>query len=89
MRQALHDDFIENTISNYYLPLVLHQILTSMERSSQFLWPLKKSSVVAAVHKAAKYWGARGGFKTEILEKRKLGKFILFIRAMEKSFSPI
>ena len=35
---------------------------------------IEESSVVAAAAKAAKYWGARGGFKTEILGEEKIGQ---------------
>ena len=40
---------------------------------------IEESSVVAAAAKAAKYWGDRGGFKTEVLGEEKLGKFTLSI----------
>ena len=41
--QQLHDDFIENTISNYFYPweLLLTSIL--MENFTPYQWPLKKA----------------------------------------------
>jgi len=62
--QQLHDEFIENTITNYYLPLgVAPNFLIN---GSLYTIPmaLEESSVVAAASKAAKFWLNRGGFKT-------------------------
>ena len=73
-RQALHDDFIENTISNYYLPLGVAPNFNINGTLFTIPMAIEESSVVAAAAKAAKYWGARGGFKTEILGEEKIGQ---------------
>lgn len=72
--QKLHDDFIENTISNYYLPLgVAPNFLINNEL---FAIPMviEESSVVAAASNAAKFWLERGGFKAEVISTQKNGQ---------------
>ena len=72
--QKKHDDFIENTISNFYLPLgVAPNFLINNEI---FTLPMviEESSVVAAAGNSAKFWSTRGGFKTEIIETVKVGQ---------------
>ncbi len=72
--QKLHDEFIENTISNYYLPLgVAPNFLIN---NSLFTIPMaiEESSVVAAASKAAKFWLDRGGFKAEVISTEKIGQ---------------
>ncbi len=71
--QQLHDEFIENTVSNYYLPLgVAPNFLVNNELYT-IPMAVEESSVVAAASKAAKYWHQRGGFKTEIIGTVKIG----------------
>ena len=73
-RQALHDDFIENTISNYYLPLGVAPNFNINGKLLTIPMAIEESSVVAAAAKAAKYWGERGGFKSEIIGEEKIGQ---------------
>jgi len=72
--QQLHDDFIENTISNYYLPLGVAPNFNINGKLYTIPMAIEESSVVAAAAKAAKYWGDRGGFKTTILGEEKIGQ---------------
>ena len=72
--QQLHDDFIENTISNYYLPLGVAPNFNINGKLYTLPMAIEESSVVAAAAKAAKYWGDRGGFKTEVLGEEKIGQ---------------
>lgn len=72
--QQLHDDFIENTISNYYLPLGVAPNFNINGKLYTIPMAIEESSVVAAAAKAAKYWGDRGGFKTEVLGEEKIGQ---------------
>ena len=72
--QQLHDDFIENTISNYYLPLGVAPNFNINGELYTIPMAIEESSVVAAAAKAAKYWGDRGGFKTEVLGEEKIGQ---------------
>ncbi|MFV0540493.1 MAG: hydroxymethylglutaryl-CoA reductase, degradative [Aestuariibaculum sp.] len=72
--QQLHDEFIENTITNYYLPLgVAPNFLIN---STLYTIPMviEESSVVAAASNAAKFWLDRGGFKTQVLSTTKIGQ---------------
>ena len=81
--QQLHDDFIENTISNFYLPLgVAPNFLINNE---EYTIPMvtEESSVVAAASLVAKFWSTKGGFKTTVLGTTKIGQ-VHFIYAGEK-----
>ncbi|MFD2563965.1 hydroxymethylglutaryl-CoA reductase, degradative [Aquimarina rubra] len=72
--QQLHDEFTENTISNYYLPFsVAPNFLINGERYT-IPMAIEESSVVAAASKAAKFWQNRGGFKAEVLSTVKVGQ---------------
>ena len=72
--QQLHDEFIENTITNYYLPFgVAPNFLINGEMYA-IPMAIEESSVVAAASKAAKFWLDRGGFKTEVLSTTKIGQ---------------
>ncbi len=72
-RQKLHDDFIENTITNYYLPFgVAPNFLIDGELYALPM-AIEESSVVAAASKAANFWLDKGGFKTTIVSTVKIG----------------
>ncbi|MDA8686107.1 hydroxymethylglutaryl-CoA reductase, degradative [Robiginitalea sp.] len=72
--QQLHDEFIENTISNFYLPLGVAPNFLINDRLYAIPMAIEESSVVAAAGKSAKYWLDRGGFKTRILGTEKIGQ---------------
>ena len=72
--QKLHDEFIENTLTNFYLPLGVAPNFEINGKSYTIPMAIEESSVVAAASKAAKFWGARGGFKTTILGTEKIGQ---------------
>ena len=72
--QQLHDEFIENTVSNYYLPLGIAPNFLINEKLYAIPMAIEESSVVAAASKAAKFWLERGGFKTTILGTEKIGQ---------------
>jgi hydroxymethylglutaryl-CoA reductase len=72
--QNLHDDFIENTISNFYLPLGVAPNFNINGSIYTIPMVIEESSVVAAASKAAKFWGDRGGFKTEVISTEKIGQ---------------
>ena len=72
--QQLHDDFIENTISNFYLPMgVAPNFLIN---GKEYVIPMvtEESSVVAAASLVAKFWSTKGGFKTTVLGTTKIGQ---------------
>lgn len=72
--QKLHDEFIENTLTNYYLPFAVAP--NFMINGNMYCIPMaiEESSVVAAAAKAAGYWLNRGGFKTQVLSTTKIGQ---------------
>lgn len=72
--QKLHDEFIENTLTNFYLPLGVAPNFTINGKNYTIPFAIEESSVVAAASKAAKFWGTRGGFKTTILGTEKIGQ---------------
>ncbi len=76
--QQLHDEFIENTLSNFYLPLGVAPNFLINERLYTIPMAIEESSVVAAASKAAKFWLDRGGFKTEVLGTEKIGQVHFF-----------
>jgi hydroxymethylglutaryl-CoA reductase len=72
--QQLHDEFIENTISNYYLPLGVAPNFVINETTYAIPMAIEESSVVAAASNAAKFWMKRGGFKAQVLSTTKIGQ---------------
>jgi len=72
--QKLHDEFIENTISNFYLPLGIAPNFTINGREYTIPMAIEESSVVAAASKSAKFWATRGGFKATVINTEKIGQ---------------
>ncbi|OEK07374.1 hydroxymethylglutaryl-CoA reductase, degradative [Flavivirga aquatica] len=72
--QQLHDEFIENTITNYYLPLGVAPNFLINDKLYTIPMAIEESSVVAAASKSAKFWLDRGGFKTKVLSTTKIGQ---------------
>lgn len=72
--QQLHDEFIENTITNYYLPFGVAPNFLINNKLYTIPMAIEESSVVAAASKSAKFWLDRGGFKTEIISTTKIGQ---------------
>ena len=72
--QNLHDDFIENTLTNYYLPFAIAPNFSINNKIYAIPMVIEESSVVAAASNAAKFWLSRGGFKSEILATEKNGQ---------------
>ena len=71
--QKLHDEFSENTISNFYLPYGIAPNFLINGKLYAVPMAVEESSVVAAAAKAAKFWMERGGFQTTIINTEKLG----------------
>ena len=72
--QQLHDDFIENTITNFYLPLGIAPNFLINGKYHTVPMAIEESSVVAAAAKAAKFWSTRGGFKATVINTEKIGQ---------------
>jgi hydroxymethylglutaryl-CoA reductase len=97
--QKLHDEFIENTITNFYLPLGVAPNFLINDQYYTIPMAVEESSVVAAAAKTAKYWSTRGGFKTTVINTEKIGQvhfmyqgdvsklFLFFAQIKSKFFS--
>lgn len=72
--QKLHDEFIENAISNYYLPFAIAPNFVINGKTYTIPMVIEESSVVAAASRAAKFWESRGGFKAEVISTEKNGQ---------------
>lgn len=72
--QKLHDEFIENTITNFYLPLGVAPNFVINGKTYAIPMATEESSVVAAAAKSAKFWAERGGFKATVINTEKIGQ---------------
>jgi hydroxymethylglutaryl-CoA reductase len=71
--QKLHDELIENTITNYYLPFGVAPNFKINGTMYTIPMAIEESSVVAAASKSAQFWMQRGGFKSTIVSTIKIG----------------
>ena len=72
--QTIHDEFTENTITNFYLPLGVAPNFIIDKINYTIPMAIEESSVVAAACKSAKFWSKRGGFKSTIISTTKTGQ---------------
>ena len=73
-RQNLHDDFIENAVANFYLPIGVAPNFIINGKTMTIPMAIEESSVVAAASNAAKFWATKGGFKAHVLGTEKVGQ---------------
>ncbi|WP_228850550.1 hydroxymethylglutaryl-CoA reductase, degradative [Aegicerativicinus sediminis] len=83
--QKLHDEFIENTITNYYLPFGVAPNFLINGHPYTIPMAIEESSVVAAASKAAKFWLERGGFKAEVISTKKIGQVHIIYRGSSEA----
>ncbi len=81
--QKLHDEFSENTLTNFYLPFSIAPNFLINSKVYSIPMVIEESSVIAAASKSAKLWSELGGFKTKVISKIKTGQ-IHFIYLGEK-----
>ena len=74
MVQKIHDEFIENSIANFYFPMGVAPNFLINGKQYTLPMAIEESSVVAAASKSAKFWASRGGFKAQILGTKKIGQ---------------
>ena len=72
--QNLHEDFIENTLSNFYLPFAIAPNFLINKKLYALPMAIEESSVVAAASNAAKFWLDRGGFRSKVISSEKNGQ---------------
>lgn len=82
--QQLHDEFIENTLTNFFTPFGIAPNFLINGKLYAIPMAIEESSVVAAAAKAANFWIDRGGFKTEVLSTKKVGHVHFYWNGMEK-----
>jgi len=85
--QQLHDEFIENTISNFYLPMGIAPNFLINGNYYSVPMVIEESSVVAAAAKAAKFWSTRGGFKTTVINTEKIGQVHFLFQGNKEKLS--
>lgn len=76
--QKLHDDFIENAIANYMLPMGIAPNFCINQKLYSVPMVIEESSVVAGVSKSAKFWAERGGFHSQVIFTEKVGQVHFF-----------
>ncbi len=76
--QELHDDFSENTLSNFYMPygVAPNFIINGVTYAIPMV--VEESSVVAAASNVGKFWSTRGGFKAQVVSTKKIGQVHFF-----------
>lgn len=82
--QKLHDDFVENTLSNFYLPFSVVPNLIINDKIYTVPMVIEESSVVAAASLTAKFWSKRGGFKAEVISTVKVGQIHFLFEGNKK-----
>ena len=91
--QKLHDEFVENTITNFYIPLGVAPNFLINGKYKTIPMATEESSVVAAAAKSAKFWSTRGGFKVTVLNTEKIGQVHFIYKGevakLERFFSEI
>ena len=78
--QKLHDEFAENTISNFYLPFAIAPNFLINNKLYTIPMVTEESSVITAASKSAKFWLERGGFKATVLSTTKVGQVHLIYK---------
>ena len=71
--QKIHDEFIENTVTNFYIPFGVAPNFLINGKVYCIPMAIEESSVVAAASKNAAFWMKRGGFKSKVISTTKIG----------------
>jgi hydroxymethylglutaryl-CoA reductase len=85
--QKLHDEFIENTITNFYIPLGVAPNFLINGKFNSIPMAIEESSVVAAAAKSAKFWSTRGGFKATVINTEKIGQVHFIFKGDESKLA--
>lgn len=72
--QGILESFSENTISNFHLPFGIAPNFYINRKHYFVPMVIEESSVVAAASAAAKFWAARGGFRSKVISTFKSGQ---------------
>ncbi len=71
--QQIHDEFIENTLTNFYVPYGIAPNFLINGKNYTVPMVIEESSVVAAAAKSANFWFDKGGFKATVKNTIKIG----------------
>ena len=82
--QRIHDEFSENSISNYYLPFAIAPNFLINDKIYAVPMTIEESSVVAAASKSAKFWMNNGGFRYKVVDDEKSGQVHFFFNGDKK-----
>ena len=85
--QKLHDEFSENSISNYYQPFAIAPNFLINDNIYAVPMTIEESSVVAAACKSAKFWLTKGGFRYKVIDDEKTGQVHFFFNGDKKALS--
>ncbi len=85
--QKLHDEFIENTISNFYVPYAVAPNFVINGKPYALPMAIEESSVVAAASLSAKFWSERGGFKARVISMTKVGQVHFMFRGEKEELT--
>ena len=85
--QKVHDEFIENSLSNLFLPFGVAPNFLINNRLYTVPMAIEESSVIAAASKTAKFWSSRGGFNCSILSKEKVGQIHFLFYGKSKNLT--
>ena len=87
--QKKHDEFIENSLANYYFPIGVAPNFLINDKIYTLPMAIEESSVVAAACKTAKLWASRGGFKATILGQEKTGQVHFLFQGSFEKLNPL
>ena len=84
----LHDEFAENTLTNFYLPLGVAPNFIIDNKNYTIPMVTEESSVVAAASKAAKCWST-SGFQSTVISTTKTGQIHFKFNGSSKKLKPL
>jgi hydroxymethylglutaryl-CoA reductase len=85
--QQTHDEFIENTLTNFYMPLGVAPNFRINGEAFTLPMVIEESSVIAAASNAAKFWQNRGGFHAKVIDTLKVGQIHFLFEGDSKILS--
>jgi len=82
--QDLHDEFVENTVSNFLIPYAIAPNFVINGKVYAIPMSIEESSVVAAASLVSKFWSTRGGFQARVISTTKVGQVHFLFEGKEK-----
>lgn len=82
--QDLHDEFVENTVSNFLIPYAIAPNFVINGKVYAIPMSIEESSVVAAASLVSKFWSTRGGFHARVISTTKVGQVHFLFEGKEE-----